>query len=789
MSDATPDRYGLGQPVRRTEDRRFLTGRGRYLDDIAVEGQAQAKLLRSPHAHAEIRAIDTAAAAALPGVLAVLTGAELTADGIGVIPTGSPVTNCDGTQCHVPERPALATARVRFVGEAVALVVAETAAVARDALDLISVDYADLPAVVGTAEALEADAPQLYPAAPNNICMDWDQGDKAATDAAFARAAQVTVFAHVNNRLICNSIEPRGCLGVWDAAAEAFTLYNSGQAAQNVGRTLATAVFGIEPEALRVISPDVGGGFGTKNFVYPEQALVLWAARRLGRPVKWIAERGEGFLSDTQGRDHVMRAELALDADGKILALRIDSIANIGAYVSTFGARIPTNPVACVVGGVYDIPAAHYRVRGVFTNTAPVDAYRGAGRPEAAYAIERLVELAALESGRDPIDLRRANFIRPEALPYTSAMGSTIDSGDFERLLDRCLAAADREGFAARRAESERRGRLRGFGLASYFEATLGLPSERMSIRFEAGGRVTVLSGTMSNGQGHETTYAQLLHARLGLPFEAIDLLQGDTGEIPVGGGHGGSRSMQLGGNALLVAAERVEAKAREIAAHHFEAEPADIELRDGACRVVGTDLSIGLIELAALARDPARLPEGLEPGLDAAGDYQRSASTYPNGCHAVELEVDPATGVVRLERYTVVDDFGRLLNPMIVAGQVHGSVAQGVGQALLEQTVYDAASGQLLSGSLMDYCLPRAGDLPVLDVSFEPVATATNPLGVKGCAEAGTIGAPPAVINALADALAPYGIRHIDMPATPERVWRAIRDAQARSKGATAAA
>ncbi len=771
-------RFGLGQSVRRVEDRRFLTGEGRYLDDIAFDGQLHARILRSPYAHAEIRSIDTAAAVAVPGVVAVLTGAEVAADGLGDIPPGALVTNRDGSSNYVPSRPALARERVRFVGEPVALVLAESVAAARDAVEQIVVDYDDLPAVVATDEALSADAVQIYTEAPNNLCLDWEKGDQAATEAAFASADRIVTLDHINSRVVVNPIEPRGCIGLWDPDSESYTLYNAGQAVHGISRMLATAVFKTTPDKLRVISPDVGGGFGTKNFVYPEMALVLWAARRLDRPVKWISDRTEGFISDTQGRDHVMRAELALAADGRFLGLRIASTANIGAYVSTFGAMIPTNPVAVVLGGVYDIPAIHYQVRGVFTNTVPVDAYRGAGRPEASYAIERLVDLAAQELGVDPLELRRRNFIRPEAMPYTTGVGSVLDCGEFERILDRVLETSDQAGFTARRQESEGKGRLRGRGFACYFEATLGMPSEKTEVRFEEDGGVTVLAGTMSNGQGHETTYAQILHERLGLPFERIRLLQGDTGEIPVGGGHGGSRSMQLGGNALLAAADIIEEKARKLAGHLLEAAPADIELAEGACRVVGTDLKISLPELARISRDPARLPEGMEPGLDAVGGYEREANTFPNGAHVAEVEVDPETGAVRLVAYHVVDDFGTLLNPMITAGQVHGGVAQGVGQALLERTVFDRESGQLLSGSFMDYCMPRADDLPDIEVAFESVPTKTNPLGVKGCGEAGCIGALPAVINAVVDALEPYGIRHLDMPAAPERVWRAIQDA-----------
>ncbi len=778
-AQAVPLKFGLGQSVKRVEDQRFLTGHGRFLDDCRFDGQLCAQVLRSPHAHAEIRGIDTSAAAAMPGVVAVVTGADLTADGIGVIPPGATLKNRDGSAMFVPPRPVLAQGRVRHGGQPVALVVAETADVARDAAEAIDVDYDTLPAAVDTAAATDADAPQIYDGAPNNVCLDWEKGDEAATDAAFAAAAHVTVLELVNNRVVVNPIEPRGCIGLWDAAAGSFTLYNAGQAAHNVARTLAEAVFDMPMANVRVISPDVGGGFGTKNFIYPEQALVLWAARRLGRPVKWVSERTEGFVSDTQGRDHVMRAELALDAENKFLALRIRSTANIGAYISTFGAMIPAGPLAVVLGGTYDIPAIYYNVREVLTNTVPVDAYRGAGRPEAAFAIERLVDLAAAELGLDPIELRRRNFIRPAAMPYTTAMGSVIDCGEFERILDRALEQSDAAGFAARRAQSEGRGRLRGRGIASYFEATLGPPNETTEVRFDDDGTVTILVGTMSNGQGHETTYAQILHQRLGLPFEAIRFLQGDTGAIPSGFGHGGSRSMQIGGNALLLAADNVEDKARRLAAHHFEAPEADIELAGGACRGVGTDLSVDLLELAKIARDPTRLPAGMEPGLDGVGDYAREATTFPNGAHVVEVEVEPETGVVHLVAYHVVDDFGTVLNPMITTGQVHGGVAQGVGQAFLEHTVYDA-DGQMLSGSFMDYCMPRADDLPAIEVGFEAVPTKTNALGVKGCGEAGCIGALPAAINAVVDALKPFGIRHIDMPATPERVWRAIQEAGA---------
>ena len=580
--------------------------------------------------------------------------------------------------------------------------------------------------------------------------------------------------------MIVNPIEPRACIGDIDSSDGTLTLYNAGQAVHGIRRMLAQDVFGLSPSSLHVVSPDVGGGFGTKNFVYPEQVLVLWAARRFGRPVKWVAQRTEDFVSDTQGRDHVMRAELALDSGGTFRALRIATTANLGAYVSTYGAVIPTTPVAVVLGGTYDIPAVHYQVTGVFTNTVPVDAYRGAGRPEASYAIERLVDKAADELGIDPVDLRRRNFIDPQSMPYETAMGSVIDCGEFERVMQRALDTADHGTIETRRDGSNRQGMLRGIGIASYFEATLGVPTEKKELRFDSDGGITLLAGTMSNGQGHETTYAQILHDRLGVPFDAIRFVQGDTSQVAVGGGHGGSRSMEMGANALIATIDLVDQKARRLAAHRFETRSDDIEHTDGRYRVVGTDLSIGILELAAVARDPAQIPEGMEPGLDSVGTHDRQASTFPNGCHVAEVEIDPETGRIDLQRYTVVDDFGTVLNPMIASGQVHGGVVQGAGQALFEHTVYDPGNGQLLAGSFMDYCLPRADDLPSIPVTFEPVPTASNPLGVKGCGEAGCIGALPAIINAVVDALSPFGVTHIDMPATPERVWRAIGAARA---------
>lgn len=768
--------YGIGQPVLRMEDPRFLKGEGRYIDDVTISGMAYGYVLRSPHAHAQLIGVETGQARAMPGVLAVFTGDELAAEGLGPLPCGQQIQSRDGTPQKTPDRPILAQGYVRHVGEPVAFVVAETLAQARDAAECIIASYRPLTPVIDAEAALKPGAPQLFDSISNNLSFDWEKGDGAATDAALAAAARVVSLTLVNNRVVVNPMETRGAIGLVDGESGRLTLWVAGQGVHALRRLLSEHVFRIAPDHLRVVTPDVGGGFGTKNFLYPEYALVLWAARKLRRPVKWIAERSEGFVSDSHGRASIIQGQLALNAEHRFTALKVEVVADLGAYLSTNAPIIPTNASASVMGGLYAIPTIHFSVKGVFTNTVPVDAYRGAGRPESAYIIERLVEEAACKSGIDAIELRRRNFISPSVMPYQTAMGMKIDSGDFEAVLDRALARADHAGFPSRKAETESRGRIRGLGLACYCEATLGIPQEAAAIRFESDGGVSVAIGTQSNGQGHATTYAQILAERLGVPFEQIRLIQGDTDHVATGGGHGGSRSLQLGGSALVLAADKVIAKGKTLAAHVLEAAVDDIEFhKGGRFAIAGTDRSLDILALAELARDPGRLPSGMTPGLDESAQYSRENFTFPNGCHVAEIEIDPETGTVTLVRYTVVDDFGRVINPLLAAGQVHGGIVQGIGQALMERTVFDA-SGQLLTGSLMDYDLPRADDTPAIDVTFHEVPAASNPLGIKGCGEAGCVGALPAVMNALIDALKPFGIRHLDMPATPERIWRLIR-------------
>jgi carbon-monoxide dehydrogenase large subunit len=756
--------FGIGQPVRRKEDRRFITGAGRYLDDIALPGMVHAYLLRSPHGHAAIRAIDVSAARRLPGVLAVLTGADAERDGLRLVPCLAPVAVKPGTPAQtMPRRPALATDRVRHVGDAVALVVAETRDQAKDAAEAIAVDYEVLPAVTDLAAAVKPGAPLLWPEAPGNRNFVWADGDAEKTERAFAKAARVVSIEVVNNRVVPNSMEPRGAIGVFDAASGGYTLHASSQGAHLLKEILVGAVL---PEAgserIRVLTPDVGGGFGMKLFLYPEYILALWAARRLGRPVKWIAERSEGFLSDTQGRDNLTKAELALDRDGKFLAIRVNTLANMGAYLSNFGPLIPTEAGKGMQTGVYAIPAAYVEVTGVFTNTVPVDAYRGAGRPEAAYMLERLVDRAGRETGLGPVEIRRRNFIPAAAMPFKTTLGHTYDSGDFAAHLATALEAAGWSEFPARRAEAARRGKRRGIGLSYYIEVCGGEPGVRALIRFERDDTVSLLVGTQSSGQGHETAYAQIVAERLGIPFEKINLRQGDTAALKSGSFTGGSRSVPVGGVASRQAADVVIEKGKHLAADLLEAAAADLEFRDGRYVVAGTDRAIDIFAVAREAPEP----------LSGEAEFAPEAATFPNGCHVCELELDPETGAVAIERYTVVDDFGTVVNPLLLAGQVHGGVAQGVGQALLERTVYDA-EGQLLTGSFTDYAMPRAADLPSVDFRQQGIPCRSNPLGIKGAGEAGAIGAPPAVINALIDAL---GGAAIDMPATPERLWRALR-------------
>jgi len=767
-------KFGIGQPVRRVEDQRLVTGRGRFTDDVNLPGQVYGFVVRSPHAHARIRRIDTSKAMAAPGVLAVLTAADV---GGASIPCFVPITNRDGSKAPMPAHPILCRDKVRYVGDKVAFVVAETRAQARDAAELVEVDYEPLEAVVDTAAALGARVPPVHEECPGNLAFDWHFGDEQAVAAAFAKAARRVRLELVNNRLVCNPMEPRAAVAEWDAGAGKLTVHTCTQGGWAFRDVLAQNL-GLPKEKVRVVTPDVGGGFGMKAMFYGEYTLCAFAARKLGRPVKWTSERGEAFLSDSQGRDHVTVAELAFDSDHRILGLKVDVVANMGAYYYFFAPFIPTGAALKVLPGVYDVKCLSYGVKAVFTNTVPVDAYRGAGRPESIYCIERLMDLAAAELGVDRLELRRKNFIRPEQMPFKTAAGEVYDSGDFERVMTAAVARADWQGFPARRAEAARRGKLRGIGLCCYIESTMGNPVEHATVRFAADGAVEVLVGTQSNGQGHETAYAQVLVDRLGVPFEKVRIVQGDTDAIADGGGTGGSRSLTAEGVAILEASDRVIEKGKIAAAHVFEAAVADIAFEGGTFRVAGTDRAIGIMELAERVRVMASKPAGLEEGLDASASIELDAWTFPNGCHVAEVEVDPETGVTRIVRYTVVDDFGVVVNPLLVEGQVHGGVVQGIGQALLEHTVYDR-SGQLLTGSFMDYCMPRADDLPSFDFSTVEVRCRNNPLGVKGCGEAGSVGSCAAVINALVDALSPLGIRHVDMPALPEKVWRLAQGAR----------
>ncbi|HYB10155.1 MAG TPA: xanthine dehydrogenase family protein molybdopterin-binding subunit [Alphaproteobacteria bacterium] len=761
--------------VRRLEDTRFLTGRGRYVEDVALPRQVFAHVVRSPHAHAVIERIEAGSAREMAGVLGVFTEVDLRNDGIGPLPCMAQLNTL--APLIVPPRYALARDRVRHVGDPVALLVAETRDLAREAADAIEIDYRPLASVVDGPAALAAGAPLVWDEISRNLSYRFQKGDREATLAAFARASHTVEIELVNNRVIVVPIEPRAAIGSYDMASDRLHLLLTGQNVHGIRRQLAEFVFRVPEDRIAVTAPDVGGGFGMKNFLYPEWVLVLWAARRFGRPVKWIGERTEDFVSSTQGRDNNTRARLALDGTGRFLALEVSTIANQGAYLSSYGPLSATTAPSTAMGGVYAIPAIFMDVQGAFTNTVPVDAYRGAGKPEANYLIERLVDLAARTIGFDPFELRRLNVI--DKLPYRSALGMLIDSGRFGENIADAAIHADRSGFDARKKAAAQQGRLRGLGVACFLETARGQPNERAEIRFDADGRVSLVVGTQSNGQGHETSYAQIASDLLGLPLESFRLVQADTGMVKSGAGHGGARSMHLGGGALVKAAHNVIAKGRAIATHLLQALGSEVGFASGRFTVSGTQRSIGILDLARAARDPANLPDGIGPGLDDHADNISDLYTFPNGCHVAEVEIDPDTGVVTVERYTAVDDYGRLINPLLTEGQVQGGLAQGIGQALLEHTVYDPRSGQLLSGSLMDYALPRADDLPNFDLAFVEEETQSNPLGVKGSGQAGAMAAPQVILNAVMDALAPLGIRHLDMPATPERIWRAIRAAR----------
>jgi carbon-monoxide dehydrogenase large subunit len=769
-------KFGVGQSVKRTEDIRFITGQGQYTDDLHFDREAFGCFHSSPHGHAKILSVDIAAALAAPGVIDVLTAADMDAAGVKPMPLMAPVKSRDGSSTRISDKPVLAKDRITFIGEAIALVIAETYAQAKDAAELVAVEYEPLDAV-GTLAAAPT-GPQIWDTAPNNESFDWADGDEVGTAAAFASAAHTVSLKVVQNRVSAMPMETRNAIGLYDKAADAYTLYVTSQGAANIRGGLASRILGIAPEKLRVITKDVGGGFGMKGFLYPEQPAVLIAARKTGRPVRWSAERTESFLADDHGRDMITTGELALDKDGKILALRFTGTANMGGYLSVYAPFIPTLAGSRIFGGVYRIPKAYANIKGYFSNTAPVDAYRGAGRPEAAYLMERLMDAAAAQTGIDRTEIRKRNLPSPDELPYANPWGIKYDSGDYPRLLVEGLSRADQAGFPARKADAAKRGRLRGFGFAYYVEITGAAGHEPAAIKFTDNGGVELYCGTQSNGQGHETAFAQLVAEKLGVPFESITVKQGDT-EWVNGGGTGGSRSLNMSGGALMLTSDEVIKKGRAAAGQVLQAGGHEVGFAIvegvGTFAVAGTGQAISVGELAVTLRRE-KLP-GFEDGLDSAADYNGKASTFPNGCHVCEVEVDPETGHTVIASYHVLDDFGRIINPMLVAGQVHGGVVQGLGQALLENIVYDETSGQLLTASFSDYAMPRASDMPDIDFKYEEIPCVTNDLGAKGCGEAGTVGALPAMMSAVADAL---GVLHIDMPATPERVWRALKEKKA---------
>ncbi|UUP18039.1 xanthine dehydrogenase family protein molybdopterin-binding subunit [Nitratireductor thuwali] len=775
---------GIGARVARKEDKRFITGLGRYVDDMVVPGMKHAAFVRSPHAHARIRSINVDAAGGMPGVIGVLTGKELQGDGIGNLICGWMVHSKDGSPMKMGAWSALATEKVRYVGDAVAIVVADTRGQARDAAEAVEIDYEELPAVTDAVKALEKGAPQLHPEAEGNLIYDWEIGDGAATDSALAGAAHVTRMKIVNNRLVPNAMEPRAALGHYDKAEDHYTCWTTSQN-PHVARLVMSAFYNVAPEnKLRVIAPDVGGGFGSKIFIYPEEIVCLWASKRTGVPVKWVADRTESFLTDAHGRDHVTEVQMAFDADNRITGLKVDTIANFGAYMSLFSSSVPTYLYATLLSGQYDIPAIHANVRAVYTNTAPVDAYRGAGRPEATYVVERVVETAARELGVSPAELRRKNFIRE--FPHQTPVIMNYDAGDYDASLDAAMREADYDGFPARRAEAEKRGRKRGIGMSCYIEACGIAPSaavgslgagvglwESAEVRVNAAGTIEVLTGSHSHGQGHETTFSQLVAERFGVPIEQVSIVHGDTDKVQMGMGTYGSRSGAVGMSAIVKALDKVEAKAKKIAAHLLEADESDIVIENGEAKVAGTDRTVPWFQVALAAYTAHNLPEGMEPGLKEGAFYDPTNFTFPAGCYICEVEVDPETGHTDIVQFVAADDFGNVINPMIVEGQVHGGLAQGIGQALLEGCHYDPATGQLITASYMDYTMPRADDLPSFRVSTTNTPCPGNPLGIKGCGEAGAIGSPPALINAITDAI---GNNDLTMPATPQKVWAAMQ-------------
>ena len=763
--------------VRRTEDIRFVSGQGTYIDDMNADGQLVGMFVRSPHAHAAINGFDKTDALALDGVVEVITGADWAKLGFGFIPSNSAVKeNTDGTPIAVPERSCLAATRVRFVGEPVAMVIAETLDAAREARDLVEVDYAPLDAVTHPVKALEPGAPQLHNGVDGNLCVHWELGDGDATEAELEASDHVVALELHNNRVTAAPIEPRGTLAIPDMETGVTTIY---QSTQNIHalRAAIAKILRLENDQLRHVAPDVGGGFGGKNSLYPEPVVTVYAARNLGRPVKWVNDRSESFLSDTHGRSQYTTVELGLDADGTFRALRTTTIGELGAYCGTVGAFTPTGGSARTPGGVYAFKAMHYRARAGFTNTAPLDPYRGAGRPEGSFQIERIVEKAARDLGFDPIELRRQNIMPKASLPLKTAMGLDVDCGDFLTVFEKTLAMSERAGFAARAAKSEENNKLRGFAIAPYLECTGGMPKEHAIVTFSKNGAAHLAVGSHSTGMGHETALCQILSAELGLDMDHISFTQADTDATPLGGGHGGSRGMELGGNAVRQTADEIVAVGKQIAAYQFECEVGMVDFEDGSFFQPGSNNTMSVGEAVSASFNPDALPDDLAPGcLNIGSTFERGVISIPNGCHAAEVEVDPDTGVIDVIGFWIVDDFGTIINPLLADGQVMGGVGQGLGQAILEQAVYDGDSGQLVTGTFLDYAMPRADDMPHMTLDYyEGSPTEKNPLGVKGAGEAGCCGAPPAIVNAVLDALKDHGVTHIEMPMTPEAVWRSI--------------
>jgi len=768
-------KFGVGQPVRRKEDDTLVRGKGKYTDDFNLPRQAYAFIVRSSHAHGIIRKIDTSAAKSMPGVLGVWNGTDLAAADYGPFTCALPLKNRDGTPLLQTNRTALMTDRVRYVGDPVAFVVAETLAQARDAAEAVEVDIDPLPAVTDPEDAAKPGAPQLYDHIPNNVALDYHYGDAAKVEAAFVSAAHVTKLDIVNTRVAVVAMEPRAALASYDKASERFTIQvpTQGVAANRIN--LAKNILKVPKEKLHLLTANVGGSFGMKNVSYPEYVCILHAAKALGRPVKWTDERSTSFLSDSHGRAQKIHCELALDADGKFLAVKVSGYGNLGAYIT----GVAPSPLSLNVGknlaSVYRTPLMTVDIKTVLTNTTLMGAYRGAGRPEANYFMERLIDRAADEMGIDRLTLRKRNFVKPAQMPFAAASGMTYDSGDFQGVFNKALEISEYAGFAKRKKESRKRGKLRGIAVGSYLEVTAPPGVELGKILFEADGSVRLITGTLDYGQGHATPFAQVLSAQLGVPFESVKLEQGDSDLVHTGNGTGGSRSITASGMAIVEASKLIVEKGKRAAAHLMEASEGDIEFGNGRFTIAGTDRSIDIIELARRLRD-GKLPDGVPSSLDVDHTTKEVPSTFPNGCHVAEVEIDPETGIVQIVRYTGVNDFGTIVNPMLVAGQLHGGVAQGIGQALMEHVSYDQ-NGQPITGSFMDYAMPRAQDVPLMAVGDHPVPAKSNPLGTKGCGEAGCAGSLSTIVNAVVDALSEYGITHIDMPLTPERVWRAIKD------------